>query len=211
MRTEDLVANLASDARPVHSPGWRIGIALMVGAMVSLAGLTAAFGSPLTPVAERGLGSSAMKLAYPLVLAVFGAAAALAAGRPGDRPWPRLLPVGAALAAVVMMSMAQLWAAPPGAREELLFGSTLIRCVSAVVLASAPVFVCLTWAFRMLAPTSPSSAGFLIGLASGGAAAAAYALFCPETSRAFLLAAYTPAMLIPAVAGAFVGAKLLRW
>lgn len=211
MRTEQLVAELAANPGRVRSPVPRLALAMAMGTLCALLGLTLALGSPLGPVAERGLGSSAMKLLYPSLLAAFGAAAALAAGRPGDRAWPRLLPVGTALLVLLAMTAAQLSAAAPGAREELLFGSTLLRCVTAVVLSSVPVFVALTWAFRSLAPTNLPFAGFLIGLASGGAAAAAYALFCPETSRAFLLTAYTPAMLIPAVAGAIAGPKLLRW
>lgn len=211
MRTDQLVAELASNPGRVHSPVPRLALAMAAGSICAVAGLTLAFGSPLTPIAERGIAGSAMKLIYPLILALFGAAAALAAGRPGDRVWPWLLPVGAALLLLLGMSAAQLSAAAPATRDDLLFGSTLARCVTAVVLASFPVFVGLTWAFRMLAPTRLAFAGFLIGLASGGAAAAAYALFCPETSRTFLLAAYTPAMFVPAVVGAIVGPRLLRW
>lgn len=211
MRTDQLVAELAANPGPVAAPARRLAIALGAGSLCALAGLTIAFGSPLGPVAERGIAGSALKLLYPLVLALFGAAAALAAGRPGDRAWPRLLPVGAALLVLLAMTAAQLSAAAPGTREELLFGSTLARCVTAVVLSSVPLFVALILAFRSLAPTNLPFAGFLIGLASGGAGAAAYALFCPETSRAFLLTAYTPAMLIPALAGAIAGPKLLRW
>lgn len=211
MRTDRLITELASDAVPVSSPGPRLALAMGGGLILAMMGLIAAFGSPLTPVSERGLASSGLKLVYPLVVACFGAAAALASGRPGDRSWLPLVPVGAALLVLLAMSASQLSAALPGTREELLFGSTWGRCVSAVILASIPVFASLYWAFKMLAPTRPALAGFLIGLASGGAAAAAYALFCPETSRAFLLGAYTPAMLVPAVVGAAFGPKLLRW
>ncbi len=211
MRTDHLITELASDAVPVGSPGPRLALAIGVGLFVAMMGLIAAFGSPLTPVSERGLASSGLKLIYPFIVAFFGAAAALASGRPGDRAWTRLLPVGATLLLLFAMTAAQLSAAPPVAREELLFGSTWARCVSAVVLASVPIFFSLSWGFKILAPTRPAFAGFLIGVASGGAAAAAYALFCPETSRAFLLGAYTPAMLVPAAIGAAIGPKILRW
>jgi len=76
---------------------------------------------------------------------------------------------------------------------------------------SAPVFAGLTWVFRLLAPTRPRLGGLLIGLASGGAGAVAYAFYCPEQSPAFLLAAYTTAMLVPALAGAAAGPRLLKW
>ena len=211
MQTEQLIADLASDARPVPMPARRLALAMVAGSALALAGLTVAFGSPLDPVAQRGLAASTMKLLYPLIIAVFGAAAALAAGRPGDRTEWRLAPIGVALLITIVMAAIQLAAAPPAARDEMLFGTTLARCVSSVALASIPVFAGLTWVFRLLAPTRLAFAGFLIGLASGGAAAVAYALFCPEVSKAFLITAYTPAMLIPAVVGAIAGPRLLRW
>ena len=62
-----------------------------------------------------------------------------------------------------------------------------------------------------MAPTRPAVAGLLAGLSSGGAAAAAYALYCPDTTASFLLAAYTPGALVPAIAGYLLGPKLLRW
>ena len=211
MRTEQLIAELAADRRPVPRPAPRLALALIGGALLALAGLTAVFGSPLQPVAERGLAASGLKLVYPLLIALFAAAAALAAGRPGDRPGRRLLPLGVAVLAIVLIAAIEVSAAAPSPPADILFGSTLGRCVTAVALASVPILVGLTWAFRLLAPERPAFAGFLIGLTSGGAAAAVYALYCPETTHAFLLGAYTPAMLIPAAIGAIAGGKLLRW
>lgn len=211
MRTEQLIAELASDTQPVARAGPRLVLALLAGSALALAALMIVLGSPLQPVAQRGLAASGMKLIYPMVVAVCGAAAVLAAGRPGDKPVRRLLPIVVAVLVVAMLAAHQLSLAAPEARQELLFGSTLARCVTAVTLASVPVFAALTWAFRLLAPTHRSFAGFLIGLCSGGAAATAYALYCPETSQAFLLAAYTPAMLVPGLLGAIAGRGLLRW
>jgi hypothetical protein len=181
------------------------------GILLAIVGLVVAFGSPLQPVAERGLAASSLKLIYPLLVALFGAAAALAAGRPGDRPIRRLLPIGVALVVIGIIAAIEISAASPADRAETVFGSTFGSCVAAVALASIPVFAGLTWAFRLLAPVRPALAGFIIGLTSGGAGAAAYALYCPETTHAFLLGAYTPAMLIPALIGAIAGDKLLRW
>ena len=211
MHTDELIAELAADRRPTARPALRLALAMIGGALLAIAGLTVVFGSPLLPVTERGLAASGLKLVYPLLVALFGAAAALAAGRPGDRPLRRLLPIGGAVVVIGIIAAVEIAGASPADRPEILFGSTLGRCVTAVALASLPVFAGLTWAFRLLAPVRPAFAGFVIGLSSGGAAAAAYALYCPETSHAFLLGAYTPAMLVPAVIGAIAGDKLLRW
>ena len=211
MRTDELIAELASDRRPIPRPALQLALAMVGGALLALAGLTIVFGSPLLPVAERGLAASGLKLVYPLLIALFGGVAALAAGRPGDRPFRSLLPIVGAVVAIGLIAAVEMLATGPADRATILFGSTLGRCVTAVAVASIPVFAGLTWAFRLLAPERPAFAGFLIGLSSGGSAAAAYTLYCPESSHAFLLGAYTPAMLIPAVFGAIAGDRLLRW
>lgn len=211
MRTEDLIAGLAVDRRPAARPARQLALAMIGGTLFAIVGLVAAFGSPLQPVSERGLAASGLKLIYPLLVAVFGAAAALAAGRPGDRPLRHLLPIGAVLVVIGIIAAIEVLGASPADRAETLFGSTLGRCVTAVAMASIPIFAGMTWVFRLLAPVRPTLAGFIIGLTSGGAGAAAYALYCPETTHAFLLGAYTPAMLIPALIGAIAGDKLLRW
>jgi hypothetical protein len=211
MRTDQLIAELAADRGPIPRPALQLALAMVGGALLALAGLTIAFGSPLEPVAERGLAASGLKLVYPLLIALFGVAAALAAGRPGDRPVRRLLPIAGAVLAIALIAAVEMSSASPADRADILFGSTMVRCVTAVALASIPVFAGLTWAFRLLAPERPALAGFLIGLSSGGAGAAGYALYCPETSHAFLLGAYTPAMVIPAAIGAITGDRLLRW
>lgn len=211
MRTDELIAELAADRRPTARPAIHLALAMTGGALLAIAGLALVFGSPLLPVTERGIAASSLKLVYPLLVALFGAAASLAAGRPGDRPLRRLLPIGGAVVVIAMIAAVEISGASPADRAEMLFGSTLARCMTAVALASIPVFAGLVWAFRLLAPVRPAFAGSVIGLSSGGAAAAAYALYCPETSNAFMLGAYTPAMLIPAVIGALAGDKFLRW
>lgn len=211
MRTDQLIDELAADSGPVPRAGTRLAVAVAAGTALAVGGLSAVFGSPLDPIAQRGIGASGMKVLYPAIVAFFGTAAVLAAGRPGDRPIRWLIPVLMAVAVVLVAAILQYSAAAPGHRQHLWFGSTLTRCVSSVVLASVPTFIVLTVAFRALAPTNISLAGFLIGLTSGGAAAAAYALFCPEVSRLFLISAYTPAMLIPALAGAAIAPLTLRW
>jgi len=69
----------------------------------------------------------------------------------------------------------------------------------------------IVWAFRRLAPTNLPLAGLLAGLASGSAAAVVYALFCPETTAAFLATWYTLGILAAGLIGLLVGPRLLRW
>ena len=137
--------------------------------------------------------------------------ALITAGRPGLRLAPRfgltLLP----LAVLAIAAGTELASSAPAEWPALLFGSTLLRCLTAITLASLPILAAMLWAYRILAPTRLRLAGFLAGLGAGAAAAVAYALYCPETTASFLVGSYTPAILVPAVAGALLGSRLLRW
>ena len=211
MRTSELIASLADNPRPVPRPVPRLLIAMVAGSTLALLGLVVTLGSPAGPVAERGVAASVAKLSYPLIVGIIALGAAIAAGRPGARVEPRALLLSLPVLAVAIFAAIDLAAAPTAAWDRKLFGSTIVLCFSAVTLGSIPAFAALTLAFRVLAPTRRPAAGFLIGLAAGGISAAAYALYCREASPAFLLATYTPAMLIPALAGALLGDRLLRW
>lgn len=211
MRTDELIAALAVDPRPATHPVPRLAMAMAAGAVLALAGLVMALGSPIGPVAERGMAASVAKLSYPLAVGIIALAAALAAGRPGVRVEPRAALLALPVLSVAIFAALDLAAAPPAVWDGMLFGSTTALCFSAVTLGSIPAFAAMFWAFRVLAPTRLPAAGFLIGLAAGGISAAAYALYCREASPAFLLATYTPAMLVPALAGAASGRMLMRW
>jgi hypothetical protein len=211
MRTDELIAALAADSRPVTRPAPRLAVAMAVGGMLALFGLIIALGSPIGPVEERGIVRSLAKLSYPLAVGVIALAAALAAGRPAAPFEPRAIMLALPLFAVAIFTGVDLATAPTAAWDRMLFGSTTVRCLSAVILGSIPAFAVLAYAFRVLAPTRLPAAGFLIGLAAGGISAAAYALYCREASPAFLLATYTPAMLVPALTGGLLGSRFLRW
>lgn len=211
MRTDELIASLAADPPPATRPEQRLAMAMAAGAVAALLGLVMALGSPIGPVADRGVAASVAKLSYPLAVGIIALAAAMAAGRPGTRAGPRAALLALPLLAITIFAAVDLAAAPTTAWDRMLFGSTTALCFTAVTLGSIPAFAALTWAFRVLAPTRQSAAGFLIGLAAGGISAAAYALYCREASPAFLLATYTPAMLIPALVGAASGRLFMRW
>lgn len=211
MRTDDLIAELAVQPWPATRPSLRLAFGLFVGWLVALAGLVIAFGSPLAAVPATGVTPFTLKLGYSLALAASTAAAVLATGRPGQRIWPRALLIALPFGLIGLAASMELAATPPADWNGLLLGSTFATCVASIALASVPVFAGLLWAFRALAPTEPVRAGFLSGLCAGAAGAVAYALYCPETTASFLFAAYTPGMLVPALLGALLGPRLLRW
>lgn len=211
MRTDDLIAQLTAEVRPVSPGGPRLIATLTGGSLVALLIMMLFLGAPLHAVPRTGTTALGVKLGFTFSVAVIAAAACLSAGRPGDRPIRRLAYLALPLLAIGGVAAYELVHAPAGGQPALLFGSTYGTCIAAVAGTSLPVLTLTTWAFRALAPTRLTLAGFLIGLSSGAAAAVAYALYCPEVAASFLLAAYVPAMLIPAAIGALIGSSALRW
>lgn len=211
MRTDELIAELSRGPWPTVRPARRMAAVMLAGWLVALGGLMLIVGPPLAAVAKTGVTPFGLKLGFTLALAIISTLAALAAGRPGQRLGPRLALIGLPFLVIAVVAAIELTTVDPAARQPLLFGTSFRSCLTAVTLSSVPVLAGTMWAYRVLAPTRPALAGFLAGLSSGAAAAVAYALYCTETTASFLLAAYTPAILIPAVAGALLGPRILRW
>ena len=211
MRTDQLIDQLASDREPPARPRLRLAFALAIGWLVALAALIVVLGSPLTMVEHTGAAPFAVKFGYALALTALSVAAALAAGQPGrelTRPIAIILLPVAVISGVAAIELAST---DPSAWQRLFFGTTYLDCILSVSLASVPVLAAIFWAYRELAPTRLALSGFLIGLSAGAAGAVAFTFYCHETAAAFLLAAYTPAMLIPAAIGALLSRSLLRW
>lgn len=211
MRTEQLIAELAIGKRPAGNARLRIAAAVAVGWLVSLAGLFLILGPPLQEMEHTGIASFAVKLGYTVALASLSVMAAIAAGRPGSKLSGPAALIAFPVVLLGFVALLEFGSADASARQAMLFGTDYLGCVASVVLASLPVFISLLWGYRILAPTRLPVAGFMIGLSSGAAGAVAFTLYCHESSAAFLIAAYSPAILIPALIGAVGGRLLLRW
>ncbi len=211
MRTDDLIADLAQSPWPAVRPGQRIAVATIGGWLVALTGLVLVLGSPMKSVALNGAMPFATKMGYPLALVALSIIALIAAGQPGRRLAPRIGLILLPLAVVAIAAGTELASTNAEDWRPLFFGSTFLTCLTAIALASLPVLAGILWGYRVMAPTRLHLAGFLAGLGSGAAAAVGYALYCPETTASFLIGAYTPAMLVPAIVGALVGSRFMRW
>jgi hypothetical protein len=64
---------------------------------------------------------------------------------------------------------------------------------------------------RSLAPTRLRLAGAAAGLLASSVATIVYCLHCPEMSPAFWGVWYAMGMVMPALIGAWLGPRLLRW
>lgn len=213
MKTNDLIQALVADVRPVvpGASAWRVFGALLAGGFICLLGMDAWFGSPLRTVAQTGVPVFAVKLAYAVAMTAISASLLLVTGRSGERLGMRWVWMLAPPLVVAAVSAMEVSAAPNGARTALFMGSTWQTCLIGVITMSLPVFAALLWVFRRLTPTRLALAGFVAGICSGSMASIIYALYCPETAASFMLAWYSLGMLVPGIAGALLGPRMLRW
>jgi hypothetical protein len=84
-------------------------------------------------------------------------------------------------------------------------------CPGLILTASLPPLAGLIWAVRGLAPTRLRLAGLALGLAAGGAGAAAYAIHCDEMAAPFLAAWYTLGVAAAGAIGWALAPRVLRW
>ena len=131
--------------------------------------------------------------------------------RPGMalKHWP--LALAAPVLVVWLAAAAILLQATPEQRLPLLLGSTWKVCPLLIAVLSIPSFGALMWAMRGLAPTRLRAAGAAAGLLSGALATLVYCLHCPELEPSFVGVWYLAGMMIPTIAGALLGPRLLRW
>ena len=213
MKTDDLIALLASEARPVprHAAARRLALALAAALPVSLAWLLAFYGLRPGLAASLAGAMAWIKILLPAALAIAGFVAVERLGRPGVRVggawWGLALPI------VLLwgLGLAAWLAASAEARPQLLWGSTWRTCVFNIAGIALPVLVAAFLTLRGLAPTRPALAGAAAGALAGGAGAAVYALHCPELQAPFLAVWYVLGMALPVAAGALLGPRLLRW
>jgi len=212
MKTEDLISLLATGVDAVEP-----GVAQRRYATAMVLGVTSAALLLMLLHVRADLLEAALlpmfwvKLGFVASLVGASLFAALRLSRPGARlDW---LPSGLAAPVVLMWTLAGyvLLTADADQRAALFFGATWNSCPLLIATLSLPAFVAVIWAMQGLAPTRPRLAGFAAGLLSGALAALVYCLHCPEMGAPFIGFWYTLGMLIPAVLGAGLGPRLLRW
>lgn len=213
MKTHELVRFLATGVEPVpsHPLARRYVLALGLG----LAGASALMLGLLGVRPDLDLAVRQplfwLKLAFVALVAWASLLAVLRLARPGVRL--RWVPVALLAPVLLLWSVAgaALAGAEPAVRPALLLGATWRSCPGLIALLSLPLVLTLFWAMRGLAPTRPLLAGAASGLLAGSAAALVYCLHCPEQSPPFVGTWYLLGMLLPALLGAPLGARLLRW
>ncbi|BAO90589.1 DUF1109 domain-containing protein [Caballeronia cordobensis] len=213
MKTDELITLLSNQVTQVDRTAVRRRFvqALLLGAAGSLVLMTIVFGVRHDLGIVAGTGVFWAKLAFPLAIAVGAMLVIDRIGRPGARARYAWAIVALPFAAVWIAGWLILDRADTAARWALVLGQTWRTCPFNILLLSAPTFPAAIWAMRSLAPTRLRLAGAAAGLLASSTATIVYCLHCPEMSPAFWGVWYAIGMSLPALIGAWLGPRLLRW
>jgi len=212
MKTEDLLRALAADAKQTHTAFDRFALLALAGSVAA----AAVFFVPFLGLRPDFTGAVAtprflFKLAVVMLLAVAAAGLLLRTGSPGARLSLWLLVAAAALAILVTGVVTELAVVPPSAWLANLRGSNWLFCLMVIPALALPPLAILLGALRYGAPSNPTLAGAIAGLAASGIAAVFYALNCDNDSPLFVATWYSLAIGSVVLAGSFAGSRLLRW
>jgi hypothetical protein len=213
MNTDEFVALLANGAAPVepNATARRFATALGWGAFGTTLAMAIALGVRPDIADALSVPMFWVKLAFPALVALTALYAATRLARPGLQLGRAPGMLVALVAAIWALGIFTFFSAAPDEREYLVFGDTWLYCLLNIPLLSIPVFGAIIWAMKGLAPTRLRLSGAAAGLLAGAAGATVYALHCPEVEAPFVAIWYVLGMSIPAIAGAAIGPRLLRW
>ena len=213
MRTDELIAVLARSEEAVmpHASQRRFAIALGWGAFGTTLLMAILLGVRPDLAEAVRLPMFWVKLAFPAALLAAALVAVLRLSCPGVRLGRVPAMVAAPMLAIWLLAAVVLLAAASGERDALILGHSWRSCPFTIALLSVPLFGAAMWAMRGLAPTNLALAGSAAGLLAGAGGALIYALHCEEMAAPFIGTWYLLGMLIPAVLGALLGSRLLRW
>ncbi len=211
--TDDLIARLATDLKPVrrHAMTWLLLGAVVASSAVAIAAMLMWLG--MRPDMETAPATMMFwtKFTYTLAVAILGGVATLALARPDGRTsWPWWVAIGL-LAALVAGAFSQLARAEPGEMMPLIIGGTSLVCPWRIVVLALPVLLGAILALRRFAPRNPTLAGFAAGIMAGGTGAWVYSFACTENGMMFVALFYTAGIVIVGALGAVLGRWLLRW
>ena len=211
MNTEELIQNLASNARSatsLSSAWW--GAAALASALAAIVFFAALEPRPdLATAAETPRFLFKLAVAIVLAFSAFGLVRALS--RPGGSgrnamPYLAIVPALVLIAVIV-----ELLSVPPDTWLARLLGLNSMACLASIMLIGLGPLAVILLVLRYGAPTKPILAGAVAGLSAGGIAATLYAVHCPDDSPLFVATWYTLAIAGLALIGAGVAHRVARW
>lgn len=212
MKTNELIAALAADAKTTEPPIERtLWLALAGGLVVATlifftevgfrSDLMSAFSSPrfiFKFVLTLSLMISAMGLVWHLA-------------RPGDVPIGWVLALAALPVLLAGAAITEMMIVPYGAWLSCIFGMNWQVCMVLIPTLSAAPLIAFILALRRGATSHPVLAGAAAGLLATGIGATLYATHCQSDSPLFVAVWYVFGTVVVTTTGALLGSRFLRW
>lgn len=202
----------AAQQRQPRGAPWAAMLASLVGGLAAaLVIMAALLGVRPNLLASLGDPVVWLKFSFSTTMLIAAGIAARRLSLPG-KGWR-----GAGLVLSLAFVVALAWALmdlathPMAVWPERIIGQEWLTCLVAIPLLSLPTTLVMGAAMRRLAPTRLDLAGTLLGLASGGTAAFAFALHCQDDTAPFVALWYSLALGVSALSGRIFGPLLLRW
>ena len=211
---DHVIERLASNLTPVskYAVAQRLGAGIGGGALGSALLMTVLIGIRPDIAAASLTVMFWVKSGYTLALAALSLWCMERLARPAESARRRSRWLLAPLLILFLLTIVEfIFSSTPTYRALIMGSGSALICFSCITVLAVPPLVGLIWAMRGLAPTDLRTAGVATGLAAGGAGAFVYALHCTESSAAFVAVWYTLGAATIAIAGWFLGPRLLRW
>lgn len=212
MKTDDLIKSLSADATTKPMPmrmAWRWArLAAVVLAALSFFAML----GPRPDIADAmQTGRFMFKFVVTLVIVASAWRVAQALSRP-DVSARSVLPflIGAPLLMLVALTV-EMMVVPADQWMRLMMGRNNMLCLTFIPLIGLGPLAAFLAAMRHGAPVSPTAAGAVAGVLSGGLAATFYAAHCIDDSPMFVAVWYTLAIGLLALLGAVAARFVVRW
>jgi hypothetical protein len=213
MKTDDLVAILSTNVEPVGRGlvGRTISVGVIAGAAIALGSMLVAFGLRADLTTNSATVFLLLKVTF--ALAVFGVAVRylLRLARPGAERGISPITIVAPFAAIALLGVISLGAAPSSHWNRMILGDEWLECLLSIPIIAVAPFAAIIFAVRRAAPTNLVRTGAVAGLVAGAVSAVAYALHCTADSLPFVAVWYGGTIVLCTLAGAALGPRLLRW
>ncbi len=214
MKTDELVKMLSTNVEAIdrRQVSRTFACAGAFGAFVAVSAALIMLGGRTDFGSVGALGFLIAKLSFAMAIVATAFFYLVRFARPGGGRRNSMVLVLLPFVGIVGLASVSLAYAPAGHwQHTLLMGDEWLECLLSIPIIAIVPFALVIWAVRQAAPTNLRRAGALAGLAAGGLSAVGYALHCNADSLPFVAVWYGGTIVLCTLAGAALGARLLRW
>ena len=213
MKTDDLVSMLSTNIEPVdrRTVTRTVGVAIVAGSVAAVSLMLGGLGLRADLTTTRAFLFLAMKLAFAIAILGVASVYLTRLTRPGGESRISLIAIAVPFVAIGLLAVASLGLSPTSHWNRMVIGDDWLECLVSIPVIAIVPFAAVIFAVRGTAPTNLVRAGAFAGLLAGSVSAMAYTLHCTDDSLPFVAVWYAGTIVLCTLAGAALGARLLRW